>query len=185
MPNLMQIKKFGCEILKKTAEPVEEITPELESFIDDLIHTMYHKEGVGIAAPQVGLSKRIFVCDPQYTENKEKKPLVFINPEFVKYEGEKVSEEGCLSVPDIFEKVKRFDKVEMQYRDLQWNLKSIEAEDVLATILQHELDHLNGISFIDKLAPIRRMALGFKLNRIVAKATKMPDGIEIINKNDS
>jgi peptide deformylase len=181
----MRVKTYGCEVLRKIAEPVSEMTPEIESFIEDLVHTMYETEGVGIAAPQVGLSKRIFACDPQYSETGVKKPIVCINPEFIKYDGERVSEEGCLSIPDVFEKVKRFEKVEMQYRDLKWNLISIEAEDVFATILQHELDHLNGVSFVDKLTPIRKMALGFKLNRIAARSSKMKEGIEIINKDDS
>ena len=185
MPNLMKIKTYGCEVLKKIAEPVSELTPDMVSFIDDLIFTMYQTEGVGIAAPQVGLSKRIFVCDPQYSESGVKQHLVCINPEFIKYEGERISEEGCLSVPEVFEKVKRFNKVEIQFRDMKWNLNTIVAEDIFATILQHELDHLNGVSFVDKITPLRKMALGFKLNRIVSKSSKMTEGIEIISKDDS
>lgn len=184
MPNLLEIKYYGSPVLKKVAEPVEALTPELKSFIEDLIHTMYITDGVGLAAPQVGVSKRIFVCDPQYSKTEIKKPFVMINPEFVEFEGEQIYEEGCLSVPNIFEKIKRFESVKMKYRDINWKLETITADDLFAVILQHEFDHLNGIVFVDKLAALRKMALGFRLNRIVEKAKTMSDDMKIISQND-
>jgi len=181
MPNLLQVKLYGCDVLKKIAEPVEEMTSELKAFIDDLIFTMYQSDGVGIAAPQVGVSKRIFVCDYQYAKTKTKSPLVCINPELLEFDGEIMSEEGCLSVPNIVEKIRRFDTIKMSYFDMNMKQHIITANDLFATILQHELDHLNGIYLVDRLSQIRRMALGFRLNRIVHKAQQMENGIVIIN----
>ena len=184
MPNLLQVKLYGCEILKRVAEPIKELTPEIKVFIEDLIYTMYETDGVGIAAPQVGYSKRIFICDPHYSKTEVKSPIVCINPEFIEFEGEYMSEEGCLSVPNIFEKVRRFETVKMQYRDMAWNLQTITADEMFAVILQHELDHLNGISLIDRISPLRKMALGFKLNRIVQKSQQMFNSVEVIKKDD-
>jgi peptide deformylase len=180
MPNLLEIKLLGCNVLKKIAEPVESLTDELKSLIEDLIHTMYETDGVGIAAPQVGVSKRIFICDPEYHKTEIKKPIVLINPEFVEYEGEYSAEEGCLSVPNVFEKIKRFEKVTIKFTDPDWKEQTITAENTFAVILQHEYDHLNGIMFVDKLSPIRKMALGFKLNRIVQRAKEMSEELVIL-----
>jgi len=185
MPNVLKIKTYGCEVLKKVAEPVEALTPEIIGFIEDLIYTMYSTEGVGIAAPQVGKSVRIFVCDPYYGENVKRKPIVLINPEYVKYEGEKITEEGCLSIPNVFEKIKRFEKVEVKYKDEKWNSHTLIAEDILATVLQHEIDHLNGILLTDKLNQLRKMALGFKLNRIAMKSEKLSNDVEIKPQDDT
>ena len=184
MPKLLQVKLYGCEVLKRIAEPLEELTEEMKVFIVDLTNTMYETEGVGIAAPQVGMSKRIFICDPDYSKTNVKNPMVLINPELIEFEGEQITEEGCLSLPNIYEKVKRFEYVKIQYRDIHWNQQTVSADGIFATILQHELDHLNGIYLVDRISQLRKMALGFKLNRIVQKSNQMFNSIEIINKDD-
>ena len=173
MTKRLEIKLHGCEILRKPTEEVSEITPELKEFIDNLIFTMYENDGIGIAAPQVGLSKKIFVCDKDYSKTEVKNPIVFINPSFVSYNGEQASEEGCLSFPDIFAEVIRFKEVKMKYFNLEMKEQIIEADNVYATVLQHEYDHLNGVQFIDKLPILKKMALGFKLNRLLEKGKKM------------
>jgi len=141
---------------------------------------MYALDGVGLAAPQVGVSKRIFVCDPDYSKTEKKKPIILINPEFTKYEGEYRVDEGCLSVPGIFEEVIRFQKVFMSYKDIKWNNRTIVAEDTFAVILQHEYDHLEGKTFVEKLNPIKRMGIAFKLNRLIKKAQQMSNDLTIL-----
>ncbi|MCL2064318.1 MAG: peptide deformylase [Candidatus Cloacimonetes bacterium] len=180
MSNKLEIKLYGCEVLRKKSEPVDEITPELKQFIDDLIYTMYENDGIGIAAPQVGVSKRIFVCDKDYSTTDVKNPVVLINPEFISYQDDQISEEGCLSFPNVFAEVVRFKKVKIQYFDLEMKEQFIETEGVYATVLQHEFDHLNGVHFIDKLSPIKKMTLGFKLNRILEKGKKMTEEMQVI-----
>ena len=173
MTKLLEVKLHGCETLKNIAEPVSEVTPDLKSFISDMIFTMYENDGVGIAAPQVGLSKRIFICDYDYSKSKKKNPQVIINPEFIEFSGEQTSEEGCLSFPNIFVEVVRFKNVKMKYFDIDMKEKVIEADDVYATILQHELDHLNGVVLVNKMSPIKKMATSFKLNRLNDIGRKM------------
>ena len=182
MPNLLEVKLYGSEVLNKIAEPVVEITDEIKSLVSDMFYTMYQTDGVGLAAPQVGVSLRIFVCDPEYTKTENKKPLVLINPEFTEFSGEYEVEEGCLSVPGIFEEIVRFKRVKIKYKDLEWKDKKIEAEDTFAVILQHEYDHLDGKTFVDKLSQIRKMANAFKLNRIMKKAQKMTDEMVVVDK---
>ena len=177
MPRLLEVKLYGSKVLANKAHEVEQITPEIKSLIEDMIFTMYHTEGVGIAAPQVGVPVRIFVCDPEYTKSENKNPIILINPEFIEFEGEYEVEEGCLSVPGIYEKITRFKYVTIKYRDENWKECVLQAEDTFAVILQHEFDHLQGISFVDKITPIRKMAIAFRLNRIIKKAHSMADDI--------
>ena len=166
MSKLLEIKLYGNEILKKIAEPVNELTPEIKELIENMIHTMYLTEGIGLAAPQVGVSLRIVVIDYQYSKSGEKNPLVLVNPEFIEFSGETVSEEGCLSLPNVFADVTRFECVKLKYYDINMEERLITAEDVFSIVLQHEIDHLNGVLFVDKLSSIKRMSLAFKLNRI-------------------
>ena len=182
MPNLLEVKLYGSEVLKKVAEPVIEITEEIKSLVADMFYTMYQTEGVGLAAPQVGVSLRIFVCDPEYTKTENRKPVVLINPEFTLFEGDYEVEEGCLSVPGIFEEIVRFKSVKIKYKDLDWQDKELIAKDTFAVILQHEYDHLDGKTFVDKLSQIRRMANAFKLNRIMKKAQKMSEDLVVIKE---
>ena len=173
MAKLLEIKLYGCDILKEIAEPVKEMTSELQSFIEDMIFTMYYSEGIGLAAPQVGLKKRIIVCDCEYSKTGQKNPLIIINPEFTEYSGEFLAEEGCLSIPNIFADVVRFKYITLKYFDQELKEQIISAEDVFATVIQHEYDHLNGVLFIDKVNSLKKMSFGFKLNRILEKGKLM------------
>lgn len=156
---ILDIRMYGDKILREKSKPVEEITPEIREFVNDLIHTMYEKDGVGLAANQVGVALRIFVCDPEWSKTEKKNPLILINPEFTNMEGETTYEEGCLSLPGIYEKVKRFENVTIKAMDLNGHLQTYHAEDLFAIVLQHEFDHLDGIMFVDKIPQLRKLII--------------------------
>jgi peptide deformylase len=183
MPRLLEIKYYGNMILEKKTERVKELTPELKLFIDDLIFTMYHNKGIGLAAPQVGLSKSIFVVDTQYLEKGNMTPIVLINPEIVMFEDERIFEEGCLSIPDIFLKMNRFNKIKVTYLDDTFLEQKLIASELLAHVIQHEYDHLNGKLFIDSLSYMRRLGFSFKLNKIMTIAKEMKSELVYLNEN--
>ena len=175
---ILPIKIYGDKTLRRFAEPVEKLTDKIKDFIADLTFTMYEKEGVGLAAPQVGRLLRIFVVDPfWFTEGNEKKPVVLINPKFLEFEGQIESEEGCLSFPDIYEKVMRAKKVVIESLDEKGEKVRYEADELFARVLQHEYDHLDGILFIDKMSKLRKMFIKKKLN--VLQKTTNKDGVNI------
>jgi len=165
--NLLPIKLYGEEVLRRKAEPVDELTDEIREFIADLTRTMYEKDGIGLAAPQVGRSIRIFVVDPfWFNEDSKKNPIVLINPEFKEFDGETTLEEGCLSLPNIYAKVTRAQKVVIEAYNENWEKIHIEAEELFARALQHEFDHLEGILFVDKVPKIKRIAFIKELKQL-------------------
>ncbi|MFZ3046892.1 MAG: peptide deformylase [Desulfatirhabdiaceae bacterium] len=152
----LRIFTFPDEILLNPAEPVTEIDGYLQQTIDVMAQTMYHAPGVGLAANQVGLNRQLLVYDIQ---PRDEKPLLstLINPRIVSQEGEIVSvEEGCLSVPDFRSDVKRFERILVEAVDREGKPVRIEAEGFHAIVLQHEIDHLNGILFIDRISMLKR-----------------------------
>ena len=168
---IYSIYSYGCGVLRKKAESVEKINSELHQLIKDMFETMYASSGVGLAAPQIGISKRIFVIDStpfnngEYSHNAVKK--VFINPKIIEESGEKWKfNEGCLSIPNIHEDVLRNEKIKICYYDLSFNFIEEEYNGVVARIIQHEYDHLNGTLFIDHLSSIKKVSLKNKLNQI-------------------
>ncbi len=166
-PNNLHIRLYGDKTLREIAKPVTEFTDEVKNFIDDLVFTMYEKDGVGLAAPQVGRSLRIFVVDPFWFNDEGKKnPLVLINPEFKEFQGEVESEEGCLSLPRIFESVKRAEKVIIKGLNENGEKVRYEADGLFSRALQHEYDHLNGILFVDKVPKLKRIFLKKKLHEL-------------------
>jgi len=156
-----EIVIYPNEILKTKAEEVLEINEEIKNLVEDMFETMYKRKGVGLAANQVGVLKRVVVIDlGSGKENQGKEKIILINPEIVKMEGEQVGEEGCLSLPGLYKKVKRAKYVKVKALNLKGEEFEIEGEDLLARALQHEIDHLEGIVFIDRLSPLqRRLAL--------------------------
>ncbi len=156
-----EIRIYPDEVLKKEAFPVDEFNAELKELVDDMFETMYKRKGVGLAANQVGVLKRVFILDLNAGKEKEgQEKLVFVNPEIIHMEGEVVAEEGCLSLPGLWKKVKRASKVVVKAQDLEGKEFQLQAEGLLARAIQHELDHLNGIVFIERLSPLqRRLAL--------------------------
>lgn len=152
---VLEIKKYPAKILKQKASPVKVIDREFQTLIDDMIETMYAAPGVGLAAPQVGVSKRLAVIDIS-TKGAEMPLLVLINPEVVEKEGCIEFEEGCLSLPGYTAKVERAEKMMVRAMNREGKLVEIESEGLLSIALQHEIDHLDGILLIDRISPIKR-----------------------------
>src|SRR5499427_5789422 len=151
--------------LRKVSEPVKKITSEIKSLVEDMFETMYAAPGIGLAAIQVGVPKRVVTMDIAKREG-ETEPRVFINPEITwSSDDPSVYEEGCLSIPDVHEDVERPAKVRFKYLDLDGKAHEVEAEGLFATCIQHEVDHLNGVLFIDHISKLKR-------DRIVKKFTK-------------
>ena len=149
---------LGDPVLRVKAEPVPEVNDALRALVADMFETMYEAEGVGLAAPQIGLGIRVIVIDPH---DDETKPFALFNAEVVESGADtEKNEEGCLSIPGIRDVVERSSRVVVEALDIDGAPVRIEAEGFLARILQHEVDHLNGVLFLDHLSPIkRRMAL--------------------------
>jgi peptide deformylase len=142
--------------LKKKCEPVEQVDEEIRTLMDDMLATMYAAPGIGLAAPQVGVSKRVLVLDVS-NDDDDPEPLCMANPEVVWSSEEKnVYEEGCLSVPEQYADVKRPKKVRVSFLDKNNDAREIEADGMLATCVQHEIDHLEGVLFVDYLSSIKR-----------------------------
>ena len=176
--NLLQVRLIGDKVLNQVAKPVEEITQEILDFAEDLTYTMYEKDGIGLAAPQVGISLRIFVIDPFWGDEEAKKnPLVLINPKFIRFEGEVDSEEGCLSIPEIFETVKRAEKVEIEGINLKGKRVRYVADELFGRALQHEYDHLEGILFTDKLPKMKKLLIKKKLKALMSSTDE--NGVNI------
>ena len=146
----LEVMKAGHPVLKQVAEPVDFVNKKLRSFIEDMVETMYESDGVGLAAPQVGLSQRIIVLDDGNGL------LELVNPEITKKEGSQIGLEGCLSVPGYYGNVDRYDKITVKALDKYNKKKIIKAEGFLARILQHEIDHLDGVLFVDRLSRLKR-----------------------------
>jgi len=144
----------GNPILRQTSKPVENITKSIKKLVADMFETMYADNGIGLAAPQVAKKKRVIIIDLQ---SKKSIPVALINPEIISSRGETESEEGCLSCPGLTAVVKRAADVVAHGFDMNGNLIEIKAEGLLAIALQHEVDHLNGILFIDRLTPTERI----------------------------
>ena len=146
---IRQIRQEGDEILKKKSREVEKIDEKIQTLIDDMIETMHKYEGVGLAAVQVGVLKRIIVIDIY----DDKGPIAMINPVITKTKGEQEVEEGCLSFPNKFAKIKRPAEVIAEYTARDGKRMRIKAKELLAQAIAHEIDHLNGQVFIDKIIP--------------------------------
>lgn len=142
-----KIRELGDDILRKTAKPVTEMTLRTKMLVKDMFDTMYKADGVGLAGPQVGILKRLFVVD---CGDEFGGPRVFINPEILSREGSQTGEEGCLSVPGKHAAVTRAMKITVKAQDINMNEFTLEAEDFLARAIQHEYDHLDGILYVDK-----------------------------------
>ncbi len=163
---VLEIRQYPDKVLRRKSRPVEAITPEIQKLIDDMIETMYAAPGVGLAAPQVGINLRLAVIDVTY-KDEEPHVYVLINPEFVLKEGEVEEDEGCLSIQDFNETVKRFYRVVVRATDRNGDVYEIEGEDLLARALQHEIDHLDGMLFIDRISPLKRDLFKRKLKKTI------------------
>jgi len=160
---ILSVLRFPDERLKTKAAQVTEVNDNIKAIVNDMFETMYDENGVGLAATQVNIHQRIVVMD--VSENKET-PLVLINPEIIaKSEETLINEEGCLSVPGCYAKVDRHAKVTVKALDINGNEFTLDGENLLAICIQHELDHLQGILFVDYLSPLKRKRIKTKLEK--------------------
>lgn len=172
-----QIRLYGDEILRKVAKPISTIDDDIKRKAKKLVKYLEMYDELALSAPQVGYSTRMFVMRPIWIEDiKKRKTMIFINPTLLEFEGVQNESEGCLSIPEIFEKVKRAQKVIFKAQNLFGKWKQYTAKDLFSRAIQHEYDHLDGILFIDKILPFRRRLLQGKLKKI-ASTTK--DGVNI------
>lgn len=146
---IRNIRKNGDEVLRKKSRTVEKVDEKIKELVEDMIETMHKNNGVGLAAPQVGILKRVVVIDLY----DDKGPIVLINPEIIKEKGEQEVEEGCLSFPNQFAKIIRPAEVTVKALDIDGKERKIKSKELLAQAISHEVDHLNGILFVDKIIP--------------------------------
>jgi len=169
--SVLPIVTYDDEVLRKEAEPVNKNSEEIQKLIDDMFDTMYNSDGVGLAAPQIGELRRIFVADAdamsEQGEGPQMGPIAMINPEITFQGGDEVAmDEGCLSIPGVNASVKRPEKIVVSYLDRDFNEQELEIDGWWARVIQHETDHLDGILFLDHLSMFKRKLLGSKLNEI-------------------
>ncbi len=150
-----EVVKYPDPVLAKRGEQVTEFGPELKRLVDEMFESMYEAQGIGLAAPQISISRRITVIDVSFRKNPEDK-LALINPEIVDRNGKQVEEEGCLSLPEIREKVQRAAWVKVRAQDVSGKWFEVEGEELLSRALQHEIDHLDGVLFIDRISRLKR-----------------------------
>ncbi len=167
-----EIFKFPHPVLREKATDVTEFGDDLKKLVSDMLETMYNAKGVGLAANQIGITSRLLVldigqCEGDEGEEPKRLPMALVNPEILAGEGSQVDEEGCLSVIDLSSRVKRYQKIKVRAQDLEGETREFEAEDYFARVIQHEVDHLNGILFIDHLSSLKRALYKKRLKKIL------------------
>ncbi|MGH2574728.1 MAG: peptide deformylase [Ignavibacteria bacterium] len=163
----LPIYTYGFDILRKKTKRIGKIDDKLIELVRNMFYTMHRANGIGLAAPQIGLDIALTVIDISKVEGEEKqKPIVLINPLLRDYHGENIMEEGCLSLPLLRAEVNRPENIYIEYQDIDLNKKNIELNGLMARVVQHEIDHLNGILFIDHLNKSQRKLLKERLDQI-------------------
>lgn len=154
--SIKKIYQYPEKVLRKETAKVTAFNQDLVELIEDMAETMYEAPGIGLAAPQIGESIKLIIVDVTDEAEDEKKYQALVNPVITSHEGKQLDEEGCLSVPELTAKVERYKKITVSYQDQEGNNHELTTEDRFAVVLQHEIDHLNGILFIDHLSPLKR-----------------------------
>ncbi len=163
---IRKILEIPNPLLKKTSTAIEKITPEITTLLDDMLETMYAAPGIGLAAPQVGILKRVVVVDISRENEAKKTPYKMINPKIIEHgEETDICDEGCLSVPEQYAPVERFQEITVSYQDERGEEKTLKASGLLAVAIQHEIDHLNGKLFIDYLSKMKKDMLIRRLEK--------------------
>jgi len=160
-----EVIKYPDPVLAKRGEDVTVFDAKLKKLVDEMFDSMYAAQGIGLAAPQINISKRLAIVDVSFKKNPEEK-IVLINPEIIDRSGKQVEEEGCLSLPEIREKVSRAEWVKVKAQDVTGKWIEVEGEELLARALQHEIDHLDGILFIDHLSRLKRDLVLRKIKKL-------------------
>jgi peptide deformylase len=161
-----EVVKWPNPVLSKPGEKVTVFDAKLKKLTEEMFDSMYAAQGIGLAAPQIAISKRITVIDVSFKKNPADR-IVLINPEIVSREGKQVEEEGCLSLPEIREKVSRAAKVKVKAQDVTGEWFEVEGEELLARAIQHEIDHLDGVLFIDRLSRLKRDLVIRKMKKLI------------------
>ena len=172
---ILEIKKFGSSVLRKRTDPIENVTRETQRLIDDMFETMYAAEGIGLAAPQVGVSQDVIVVDVSPHDPAAER-LAFVNPEIASAEGEVVGEEGCLSFPGITGDVRRAETVRVRALDREGRPFEVSLDGIAARVVQHEIDHLRGILVVDHLSTVKRSLLRGQLRRLKKEGGRQARG---------
>ena len=167
---ILKVVKYPEPVLQQRGEAVTEFNDELRRFVADMFETMYASQGIGLAAQQVGVAKRITVIDLSMGKDPEQK-LVLVNPEVILREGRQYEEEGCLSFPEIREKVVRAEKVRVRAQDENGKWFEMDGEELLARAFQHEIDHLDGVLFIFRMSPLKRSLTLRKIRKMQSEGT--------------
>jgi len=169
----LNVLTYPDPFLTTIAKPVEDFGESMKEFCQDMVDTMYKNKGLGLAAVQVGEGKRIFVMDINYNDEipiESRTPLILVNPVIVQSEGEQSIEEGCLSVVDFRAEIKRAAKIVVRYQNPDQGVQELEAEGLQAVCIQHEIDHLDGKIFVDRLPPLKRKIIQKKLRKQAIEA---------------
>ena len=166
---LLHILEYPHPGLREKARRIENIDNSITELAENMLETMYDAPGIGLAATQVHVAKQLIVIDVSDTKDQ---PLVLINPEITEKRGERIYEEGCLSFPGVYAKVERADEITLKYQDLEGMTREMEADDLLAICIQHEMDHLNGKVFVDYLSPLKRNRIRKQLEKRQRMAEK-------------
>ena len=161
-----EIVKYPDPVLAKRGETITVFDDKLKTLVEEMFESMYAAQGIGLAAPQIGISQRLTVIDVSFKKNPDDK-VVLINPEIIEREGEQYEEEGCLSLPDIREKVKRAAKVKVRAQNVKGEWFEIEGEELLSRAFQHEIDHLDGVLFIDRLSRLKKDLTVRKIKKLI------------------
>lgn len=167
---ILKVVKYPEPVLSQPGEPVTEFDAELKKLVDDMFETMYASQGIGLAAPQVAVSKRVTVIDLSQGKDPEQK-IVLVNPEITFREGKQYEEEGCLSFPEIREKVQRASKVKIRAQDLKGKWFEMDGEELLSRAFQHEIDHLDGMLFIFRMSSLKRDLVLRKIRKMQREGT--------------
>ncbi len=170
--SIRTILTYPDPVLRVETDTVTTFDNALKQLVDDMAETMFDAPGVGLAAPQIGITQQVVVVD--LTKSKGTKDFMpLINPKIISHEGHQIDEEGCLSVPDLTSKVKRFKKIVVSYQDVNGKPAEISAEDRFAVVLQHEIDHLHGILFIDHLSSLKRQLYKKKVKKMRSQEARL------------
>ena len=161
-----EVVKWPEPVLSKPAAKVTVFDAKLKKLVDEMFDSMYAAQGIGLAAPQISISQRITVIDVSFKKNPEER-IALINPEIIASEGKQIEEEGCLSLPEIREKVSRAAKVKVRAQDVNGEWFELDGEELLARAMQHEIDHLDGILFIDRLSRLKRDLVIRKIKKLI------------------
>jgi peptide deformylase len=168
---VLPIYIYGSPILHKKLLPIDDLPQDFDRILSDMWETMYDDEGIGLSANQVGLDLRFFVADFSLREENIGREVI-INPVIIKTEGEVIGEEGCLSLPNIREQIPRAEKIILRYENRERKIIEREFNDLVAHIIQHETDHLDGLTMIDRISPLKRSFLRSKLKRLATAAAE-------------